>query len=193
MGLQQFLIQHGLLAVLLVATVEGDLSVIVAGAVAHLGFFPFLAAIVAGAVGNFLGDCTWYLLGRFASVRIRNTRVYRKVGPTVEKLARRFGVWQLLAARVVYGTRNASMVFWGLHHLGFGRFTLVDAFGCLLWSSVFAGLGYLASDRAEAWIGQVKQLELWLLGAVIVAAVLVYLVNRLARRELHTEASGPET
>ena len=50
---------------------------------------------------------------------------------------------------------------------------------------VFAGLGYLVSDSAEAVLGRVRRIELWLLGAVIAAVVIVYVVNRATRRELH--------
>jgi membrane protein DedA with SNARE-associated domain len=188
MHLERILIQYGLLAVLLLATVEGDLTLILAGVVAHLGMFSLGPAILAGALGNLVGDSAWYLLGRSSARVIREGRFYRRVGPTVERLAKRLGVWQLLAARVVYGTRNASMVFWGLHGLRFDRFILVDAVGCLLWCSIFGGLGFLLSNSAEWLIGEVKHIEYWLLGAVVVAAIAVFIVNRLARRELGADS-----
>jgi hypothetical protein len=31
-----------------------------------------------------------------------------------EQLAQRFGVWEIIAARFVYGTRIASVLFWGI-------------------------------------------------------------------------------
>lgn len=184
MLLQHLLINYGLLAVFCAATIEGDLTLILAGVVAHLGLFDLGPAVVAGTLGNLAGDTAWYLLGRSHARRIRESRLYERVGPTIERLAQRLGDWQLLAARVVYGTRNASMLFWGLHGLRFGRFLAIDLVGCTLWSSVFAGLGFVLSGSAAVIIGRVHRVERYLAGAVLVAAIAVYLVNRLARRKL---------
>jgi membrane protein DedA with SNARE-associated domain len=187
MSLEQILIDHGPAAVVLGAIVEGDFTLILSGVVAHLGIFPFPVAIAAGAAGSFLGDCGWFWLGRLRGPRFREGGLYRRVGRRIEDLSRRFGIWQLLLARFVYGTKNASMVFWGLHGLSFGRFVAVDALGCVLGSVLFAGLGYLVSGSAEVLVGRVRRFEFWLLGAVVAAVLIVYLVNRATRHELHLD------
>jgi membrane protein DedA with SNARE-associated domain len=186
-SLEQFLIDHGPSAVVVGAIIEGDMTLILAGVVAHLGIFPLPVAVAAGATGCLLGDCGWFWVGRWRGARFREGGLYRRVGRRIEGLARRFGVWQLLLARFVYGTKNASMVFWGLQGLSFGRFVAVDALGCALGTVVFAGLGYLVSGSAEVLLGRVRRFELWLLGAVIVGIGIVIVVHRLTKRELHLE------
>src|SRR4029453_19389718 len=57
MTLEQFLSQYGLIALSLLATVEGDASLILAGMLAHRGVLSLPAVIIAGAAGNFVGDC----------------------------------------------------------------------------------------------------------------------------------------
>jgi membrane protein DedA with SNARE-associated domain len=184
MELERLIIRHGLLAVFVFAMLEGDLTLILAGVSAHLGLLPLGSAIVVGVLGNFTGDTIWYLLGRLASGVIRGSRPYRRVGPTVERLAQRIGIWQVLAARFIWGTRNASMVFWGSHHMAYPRFAGVDLLGCFLACTLFAGLGFALSGSAEVLIGNVKRVEVWLLGAVVVAAIVVYVVSRLTKRQL---------
>ena len=49
MTLEQFLSQYGLIALFLLATVEGDASLILAGMLAHRGVLSLPAVIVAGA------------------------------------------------------------------------------------------------------------------------------------------------
>ncbi|MGH7702810.1 MAG: hypothetical protein ACREMO_06925 [Gemmatimonadales bacterium] len=49
---------------------------------------------------------------------------------------------------------------------------------------MFAGLGFGLSGSAAALIGRVHWVERYLAGAVLVAVIAVYLVNRLARRKL---------
>lgn len=183
-GLEQFLSDHGLVALLIIATVEGDLSLLVGGVLAHAGILPLLGVIVAGALGNLVGDSVWYAIGRWGSERIRGSRPYRVVGPRIERLVARFGPWQLLAARVVYGTRNMSMLLWGHLRLAPVRFLLIDGLGCVLAATAFALLGSGVGESAEALTGTVKRVEHWLLVAVVVGAALVWGINRLARREL---------
>ena len=187
MHLQQLLIRYGLIAVLVGSALEGDFTLLFAGVVARLGIFAFPLAVAAGALGSLVGDTAWYSLGRFRGPRFREGRFYRRVGPTVERLARQLGPWQLLAARFVYGTKSASMIFWGLHGLSFSRFLLIDSVGCLLGSLVFTSLGYLLSGSAMALLGHVKRVELWLLGGVIVGVLIVFLIDKTAKHELHID------
>ena len=189
--LQQLLVNHGLMAVLFGSAFEGDFTLILAGVVAHLGIFSFPHAVAAGAVGSLVGDTAWYLLGRLRGPRFREGRFYRRAGPTIERLAKRMGPWELLAARFVYGTKAASMVFWGLHGLTFPRFLLIDALGCVLGSLVFTSLGYLVSGSATVLMGHVKRFELWLLGAFLVGVIIVVIIDRTAKHELHLDEDGP--
>jgi membrane protein DedA with SNARE-associated domain len=179
--LQQLLIDHGLAAVLLGAAIEGDFTMVLAGVVSHLGYFAFPVAVGTAAVGTFIGDCAWYFLGRSHTDRFRAGRLYRRVGPRIEQVARRLGVWQLIAARFVYGTKNASMFFWGLHGLTFGRFALVDAVSCIAGAVVFVGLGHLIGNGAEVVLGRVKRVELLALG-VAAAAIIAFIGYRVLVR-----------
>lgn len=187
MHLQELLIRYGLVAVFVGSAVEGDLSLILAGVVSHLGIFPFPLAVAAGTVGSLIGDSAWYGFGRFRGPRFREGKLYHRVGPTINRLAKRMGPWELLAARFVYGTKAASMVFWGLHGLTLPRFLLIDALGCAIGATVFTGLGYLVSGSATVLLGRVRRVQLWLLGGLIVGVVIVYIIHRTAKYELHLE------
>jgi membrane protein DedA with SNARE-associated domain len=188
--LQQLLIDYGLIAVLFGSAFEGDFTLLLSGVVSHLGFFPFTLAVAAGAAGSLTGDLAWYALGRFRGPRFRAGGLYQRVGPTIERLANRMGPWELLAARFVYGTKAASMVFWGLHGLSLPRFLAIDALGCVLGSLVFTSLGYLVSGSATVLMGHVKRFELWLLGAFVVGIIIVFIIDRTAKHELHLDENG---
>jgi membrane protein DedA with SNARE-associated domain len=187
MGLEHLVMRYGLAAVLVGSAIEGDFTLILAGVAAHLGYFPFPLAVAAGALGSFAGDLAWYTLGRLRGPRFREGRVYRRVGHRIEALAKRLGPAQLLAARFVYGTKAASMVFWGLHGLPLRRFVLVDGIGTVLGSVVFMGLGYLVSGSATLLLGKVRRVQLWLLGALLVGVLLVVIIHWTAKKELHID------
>lgn len=189
MGLTQLIIQYGLAAVFLGSGLEGDLSMVLGGVVSHQGYFRPQVAIAAAALGAFCADCVWYAVGRLHAQRLQDAAFYRKVGPRIAAVTRKIGVWQIIAARFVYGTKNATMLFWGLHNLPLLRFVLVDAVGCVLGASFFVGLGYLVGDGAEALLGRVKRFEFLLLGALVVGVLVLVVIRVLAQRR--EPASGP--
>jgi membrane protein DedA with SNARE-associated domain len=186
-NLEHLIAQYGLAAVLIGSAIEGDFTLILAGVFAHLGYFPFPLALAAGVLGSYVGDFAWYLLGRLRGPHFRAGRLYQRVGPRIERLAHRLGAAQLIAARFVYGTKAASMVFWGLHGMPVVRFAIVDAIACVIGALVFAGLGYGVSGSATVLLGHVRRVQFWLLGALVVGAVLVVLIHLAAKRELHLE------
>jgi membrane protein DedA with SNARE-associated domain len=181
-GLERFLIGYGPVAVAAGAALEGDLTLILAGVIAHLGIFSFGTGVGAGALGTFAADCVWFLVGRWRGPSLRATRVYARVGPGVERLARRVGPLQLIASRFVYGTRIASMVFWGLAGLPAPRFALIDAAGSLLAAAVFGALGWGLSGSVTALLGHIHRIELSLLGALVVGGGIVLWISHVARR-----------
>ena len=187
MSFEHLILRYGLAAVLLGAAVEGDLTLILAGVAAHLGYFSFPTAVAASVAGGLFGDLAWYTLGRVRGPQFRAGRLYRRVGHRIEILARRLGAAELIASRFVYGTKAASMLFWGLHGMALPRFVLVDAVGCVVGSLVFTGLGYAVSGSATVLLGRVRRVELWLLGAVLVGAVLVFVIHWTAKKELHVD------
>jgi membrane protein DedA with SNARE-associated domain len=187
MGLEHIVLRYGLVAVLVGAAIEGDFTLILAGVAAHLGYFPFPLAVGAGAIGSFVGDLAWYTLGRLRGPRFRAGRLYRRVGHRIESLARRMGPAELLAARFVYGTKAASMLFWGLHNLALAKFALIDGIGALMGAAVFIGLGYLVSGSATLLLGKVRRVQFWLLGALVAGVLLVVIINWTAKKELHID------
>src|SRR5439155_324566 len=78
------------------------------------------------------GDEAWYVLGPLNSAAVRRSRLYLRAAPLIERLVARLGEREIVLSRFVYGTRIASMFFWGVHGLPYGRFAAFDLVGCLL-------------------------------------------------------------
>jgi membrane protein DedA with SNARE-associated domain len=187
MTLEGLIARFGLSAVFLGAGLEGDVTMILAGVAAHVGLLGFPEAVGAGILGGFASDLAWYGVGRWHAGPLRASELYRRAGPTIERFARRLGVWQIAAARYVYGTRIASMCFWGLHGLPLWRFAVVDLAGCVSWGLVLGGLGFVASDSVAAVVGRVRRVELWLLIALVLAALVLVVLHRLVLRRTARE------
>jgi membrane protein DedA with SNARE-associated domain len=179
---ETFLVRHGLLAVFAGAMFEGDLTMVMAGVVAHLGYLPLSSAVEAACLGAFAGDLVWYGLGRRGAAAVRESAVYRHAAPLIGRLAARVGEAEIVMARFVYGTRIASMVFWGVHGLPLARFAAFDLFGCALAAVLLGILGYGLSESALAMFGRVQRAERWLALAAIAGASLLLSIRALGRR-----------
>lgn len=142
---QEFLLHYSYWAILAGVIVEGDITLLVAGMLAHeklLGFgygLTFLAAFV-GAVA---GDIVAFAIGRHVREGISGTPFYQKFHPRLEWLDQRFGTLSILLVKYIYGLRTASSVFWGVSRMGLGRFTALTLVSCFVWVVMLTGLGYL--------------------------------------------------
>lgn len=189
--MEHFLTQYGLLAVLFCALIENDVTFILTGVIVYRGIVdPFLAVAycVAGALGH---DLFWFWIGHSRSESIRRSKVYRRVGPLVERLAARFGAWELFFCRFIYGTRNPSLVFWGVHRMPLVKFVAIELLALSLWGCILSALGYFLSDRAIAVIGKVKHFEHMLLGAAIIVLAVVLGLRGFARYEIRRHLPRP--
>ena len=178
-------IKYGTLAIFLAAMIEADVVPVLTGVVTHLGYVKVGPALLAAIAGAFAGDYLWFCVGCFYSQSIRNSRLYRRVGHMPETLIRRLGPWQIPASHLVYGTRVATMIFWGMQRISTARFALVDGFGCVVLTGVLFTLGLGFSGAASLVIGRVKQVELLLLVGVV---LLLFLASKVVR---HLSREGP--
>jgi membrane protein DedA with SNARE-associated domain len=179
---EDFLARYGAVAVVFGAMAEGDLSIIMAGVVAHLGYMSLWSALEAAWLGAFVGDSAWYALGRLQASAITRSGIYRRAAPLIEALVARLGEGEIVLARFVYGTRIASMFFWGVRRLPFARFAALDLIGCLLSVVVLGLLGFGLSQSAVTIFGRVQRAERWIVMAVIVSAAVVLAIRALGRR-----------
>jgi len=182
MEIEEVLKRWGLLAVFVGAATEGEVTMLLAGVMAHVGFVDLVSAIAVGTLGGLAEDFVAYGIGRVRADAVRASPLYRRVGPTVERLMATLGVWQLVVARFIYGTNLATMFLWGVRALSLSLFLPLAFAGCAIWASVLAGLGYAMSRSAAALIGDVQRGEKWLLVALVICAALSVALRSLLRK-----------
>ncbi len=200
----EFLTTYGIIAAFLLALVENDVAFIAIGVVAKLGdsnpltpdLNPYLAVPVAIA-GALVHDSFWFGLGHFNSHWIKASKVYQRIGPFVERLANRFGVWQIFFARFIYGTRNPTAVFWGIHQLRYTRFLSIEFLSLLIWGSTLSTISFHFTGWALRLIGKVqgphphrKIIFTALAIAFVVVAVLAWINrHRIYQKEVEEAAA----
>ena len=189
--MREFLSLYGLWAAFILALIENDVAFIAIGVVAKLGddnpITPDLnlfAVIPAAIVGAIIHDSVWFALGHLHSDTIKSSRVYRSIGPMVERLARRFGPWEIFLARFIYGTRNPSSVFWGIQRLPWVQFAGIELLALTIWGGLLTAIGFHSTGWALRLLGKVeaKNHTQLLLIAILVAFIVVALLRVFNRR-----------
>jgi membrane protein DedA with SNARE-associated domain len=182
--MEQFLIHYGPLAVFLLATLENDITFLMVGVVVNLGYMPLFPSIGAGVAGALVHDSIWFALGHHRSVWIKKSSAYQKVGTSIERLAARFGPLELFFCRFLPGTRNASLLFWGIQRMPTVRFLAIEVGALLLWGTFLTLLGYTVSDEVAAIAGKVKRIERWLGGALVITITIYFALRAFTRQKL---------
>jgi membrane protein DedA with SNARE-associated domain len=181
MLIEDLIREYGLWAVFFGVMIEGDLTLLFAGVLAHYGLFSFGEAFLVSTLGGLVGDSISYLIGYTGKERIKNSNFYQRAKPRLESLCARFGVYSIFLVKYVYGLRTASAVFWGFAHMRARRFVPLTLVSCAAWAVILIGLGYSFSGAIEVVIGRVKQAGLLLLVALGIACAILlalYLIER---------------
>jgi membrane protein DedA with SNARE-associated domain/rhodanese-related sulfurtransferase len=119
------------------------------------------AIIVAlGLVGCLAGDGVWYWIGRkwgHKAIRLlcRFSADPGNCSRDAEGKFRRHGVFALCVAKFVPGLDAVMPPLSGAERVPLARFFALDAFGSILWSGCYAGLGFVFSnqlDQAIRWV-----------------------------------------
>src|SRR6266568_8123046 len=85
---------YGLYAVFLLVMIEGDITLLLAGVLAHSAFFgdySFARILLWGTLGGVASDNLAYVAGRGFSKTVRGFRFYRSAQPRLERLTDLFG------------------------------------------------------------------------------------------------------
>lgn len=193
--LSQFIEQYGIYAVFALCTVEGDITLLISGAMAHSGFFgkySFLKVFFAGTLGGMVGDSIGYAIGRIFHENAKHYRFYQMAQPRIERLIDKFGGFAIVISKYIYGIRAAMCVFYGIGKMPFFRFVALDALSCGLWVTLLAGTGYFFSGAITSIIGDFQQIGIALFFVILFAVIILYSVERFWLSE-KVEEADPET
>jgi len=109
----------------------------------------------------------------------------------LEHIRRHPDIW-VLSFRFVYGLRTVMPVAIGLSGYPPGRYLLLNGIGAAIWATALAAAAYHFGAVLEGMLGSIKKYELWVLGALLVLGLVLWLRRRiknarLARKVLEAE------
>jgi membrane protein DedA with SNARE-associated domain len=185
---EHFIESYGYVAIFVGCFLEGETVLVLAGFAAYLGYLSLPGVIAVAAVGGFVGDQTWFWLGRRYGERVlARFPALRRAQPYVRQKLDRHGHWVVFFTRFAVGLRIASPVIIGASGMAPSRFSPPNAAGAIVWACTLGGAGYAFGTAFRAMLEHAKRYEhvafvAIALGVLGVVALRGWWTTRLAAR-----------
>jgi membrane protein DedA with SNARE-associated domain/rhodanese-related sulfurtransferase len=174
------------------------LFLIVAGTLASHGQLNVGLVMAAGVLGCMGGDFVWFQIGRRWGTRVLRivcsfSRNPRGAAQRAHDVFRRWGLRVLLVAKFIPGLDGVTPPLAGAEGTSVASFLLFDAFGALLWSSVYIALGYGFADRLSVAIAEAMHFGTTIALLVLIplalyvlwrAFILLHMIGKLRLRRI---------
>lgn len=173
--------QYGIYAVFALCTVEGDITLLLAGVLAHNGYFghfSFLKVYIFGTLGGMFGDVAAYTIGRVFQQTVRNHSFFKMAQPRIERLTDKFGAMSVIVSKYIYGVRMAMCLFNGIGRMPLHKFLLLDFISCSIWVLILASVGYFFSGAVTTILGDFQQIGIAVFFVVLAGVITFYMIER---------------
>ena len=194
-SVNQWIEQYGVLGVFLTSAAEGEIGVLIGGAMAHLGrLSPVLVAIAAWA-GSFVSTQAFFHVGRSQRdgrwvSHVKRRRAFAKAMQWIERKPRLF----CFIYRFVYGFRVVGPIGISLSKVDSKTFAAINLVSALLWGIGATALGWWAGPTVFEKLGKwFNWHDALIAGGGAMAAVAVFLAWRwMNPRAGLAETAAPE-
>ncbi|MGD2062293.1 MAG: DedA family protein [Nitrospirota bacterium] len=172
--LQAYLVDYGLWVLFIGTVLEGEVVLVLAGFLAHVGLFPYWQVVAVAVSGGVLGDQIFFYLGRWkGEVIVHRVRVFsRRAGKAMELIDHWHG-WLIPASRFLYGFRILLPLTFGMIGTPPTRFAILNVASAIPWALLFSFTGYALGEFALEMIQTAQRHRGIALLAVMVVAGLV--------------------
>jgi membrane protein DedA with SNARE-associated domain len=182
MNLGNLIQAHGYWLLAVGCLLEGETILLLAGFAVHRGYLDPVAVVTIASTAGFLGDQTFFWLGRRhgAGIVARWPSVAQQTD-RIHRLIDRYRAAVVIGVRFTYGLRIAGPVLIGMSTISSYQFGALNAVGAVAWACVIAGIGWAFGHAAEIVLGELKHIEAWLLLGLAAAAAVAWWVRRCMR------------
>ena len=187
--LTQFVEQHEILSHFLLflgVVIEGELALITAGVLAHLGAFSFWSVFLTGIAGAVAKSFLWYRLGVWLDIKVPKNRFFTYIENRVLAFLPHFcerPFWSIFGSKFIYGVNHFTLIFCGFKKIRFGTFIKAEFYSSILWVLGIVSLGYYLSYAAFGITRDIRKFTLlillFIIGFLVLEKVLSFIVTFL--------------
>jgi len=161
--LKEYLEIHGYWVLFIGTFLEGEAILLLAGFLAFQGYLDILGVISTAWAGSFLGDQSYFYLGRFKGrALLKRFHSIAKKFREALKLIEKYGNFVAFISRFTYGFRIVLPIILGITNLAPRTFLWINLASALTWSITFSLGGYLFGKSASLLLENVSNYEHYL-------------------------------
>ena len=186
--INQWIAHYGVMGVFLAAAIEGELGVVIGGAMAHLGKLnPFSVGLAAWAAAFLSGQCFFYA-GRSQRDgnwmhRVTDKRAFALAIKWIDRHPWLFCTFY----RFVYGMRIVGPVAISLSHIKAHTYLVFNFFTALAWAVIGMSLGWLFGPELAHLVRAWFTPEGFAIASAVAVVLLVGVIGWRAKRSRRSE------
>jgi membrane protein DedA with SNARE-associated domain len=169
---------YGYWAVAIGSFLEGETVLALAGLAAYRGYLDFYLVCVVAGICGFLGDQVYFFLGRYRGARmLARFPNARDRAHKFDLLLARYHAPLIVCLRFMYGFRILGPVMLGMGRVPAWKFMLFNFIGAAMWAPLIAGIGYLFGNVLQAMLHDLKRVEIYAFGVVLVVGAGLFILH----------------
>lgn len=127
---------------------EGELGLIFAGIATHTGHLNIFLAIFVAGLGGFVGDQTYFYLGRFNKEKIQKKfKNQRRKFALAHLLLQKYGWGIIFIQRYMYGMRTIIPIAIGLTRYNALKFAIINLISAWIWATITIILAWIFGEQ----------------------------------------------
>lgn len=177
---QAVIFQYRYAILLVLATLEGTVTMITAGAMAAAGIFQFPYALAVCTVAEIIDGFIWYTVGYYFGAKpidyfIRKSPARQAFMTAIRKHSDRSAGLVVLAVKLTYSVTNVTLILIGSLKYELKRYAVYNVIGSIGWAAILLSLGYSFGHAAFRYLHAFRTLGLTVFFVIASVAALVLL------------------
>ncbi|MFQ6613816.1 MAG: DedA family protein [Fidelibacterota bacterium] len=182
MDLTYLLSTYGYWALAAGILMEGETILVVAAFLARRGYLELHWVILIAFIGTYITDQTLFHIGRHRGFPLLTKRPgWDQRVTTLRRWLHRNQNLVIIGFRFAYGFRTVTPYMLGVFQIPVKKYLILNGLGGLVWSVAIAYLGYGFGLIIEKTLDNVKQVEIWVLIAMLAGSGILVIFHQIRR------------
>jgi membrane protein DedA with SNARE-associated domain len=191
--MEGYIAKYGYIGIFIGTFLEGETTVLLGGIFSNLGYMSLWVVMLYAFAGTFVGDCTFFAIGRFFGKKIieRFDFIRNKV-PLANKVIRKNGNFIIFMIRFLVGIRAVILILLGCTNLRMSKFLTYSVLNSIAWSILISFIGFAFGEVVLVFVSDIKKYDSIIVPVVLVLVIMLIFVYRHIVKEEEKKAYGNE-